>query len=164
MSRFYRTRAARWLTSVLNLVEQTGRIATVGAVRLTAAVLLALLLGVGLGLAVAGLVLDTDTDRPELRGGGTLRSLPEGPLEVRAETVRLPAGFRSRHVHGGPTLNAVVSGRVEIDDAAGTHEYGPGAFFFEPGGEPHSILVLDDVRLDVVRLLPPGAEATTELD
>jgi quercetin dioxygenase-like cupin family protein len=137
------------------------RIATVGAVRLTAAVLLALLLGVGLGLAVADLVLDTD--RPELRGGGTLRSLPKGPLDVRAETVRLPAGFRSRHVHGGPTLNTVVSGRVEIDDADGTHEYGPGEFFFEPGGEPHSILVLDDVRLDVVRLLPPGAQATTEV-
>jgi quercetin dioxygenase-like cupin family protein len=138
------------------------RIATVGAVRLAAAVLLALLLGVGLGLAVAGLVLDTD--RPELRGGGTLRSLPTGPVEVQAETVRLPADFRSRHVHGGPTLNTVVSGRVEIDDAAGTHEYGPGEFFFEPGGEPHSILVLDDARLDVVRLLPPGAEATIEVD
>jgi quercetin dioxygenase-like cupin family protein len=131
-------------------------------VRLTAAVLLALLVGVGVGLAVAGLV--KDTDRPELRGGGTLRSLPEAPLEVRAETVRLPAGFRSRHLHGGPTLNTVVSGRVEIDDAAGTHEYGPGEFFFEPGGEPHSILVLDDARLDVIRLLPPGAEATTEVD
>jgi hypothetical protein len=38
-----------------------------------------------------------------------------------------------------------------------------GELFFEPGGAPHSILVLEDVRLDVVRLLPPGAEATTEV-
>jgi hypothetical protein len=136
-------------------------IATVGAVRLAAAVLLALLLGVGLGLAIAGLALDTD--RPELRGGGTLGSLPKGPVEVWAETVRLPARFRSRHVHGGPTLNTVVSGRVEIEDAAGTRRYGPGELFFEPGGAPHSILVLEDVRLDVVRLLPPGAEATREV-
>jgi quercetin dioxygenase-like cupin family protein len=130
-------------------------------VRLAAAVLLALLLGVGLGLF--GDRLMGDTDRQDIRGGGTLDALPDGPVEVLAETVRLPAGFRSRHVHGGPTLNTVVSGRVEIDDAAGKHEYGPGEFFFEPGGEPHSILVLDDVRLDVVRLLPPGAEATTEV-
>jgi quercetin dioxygenase-like cupin family protein len=137
------------------------RIATVGAVRLTAAVLLALLIGVGVGIAVAALVLDTD--RPDLRGGGTLRSVPQGPLGVRAETVRLPSGFRSRHVHGGPTLNTVVSGRVEIEDAAGTRRYGPGELFFEPGGAPHSILVLEDVRLDVVRLLPPGAEATREV-
>ena len=137
------------------------RVATVGAVRLAAAVLLALLLGVGLGLAIDGLVFGTD--RPELSGGGTLGSLPGGPVEVRAETVRLPSGFRSRHVHGGPTLNTVVSGRVEISDSRGRRRYGSGELFFEPGGAPHSILVLEDVRLDVVRLLPPGAEATTEL-
>ena len=129
--------------------------------RLAAAVLLALLLGVGLGLAIAGLA--AETDRRELRGGGTLASLPTGPVEVRAETVRLHRGFRSRHVHGGPILNTVVSGRVEIEDAAGTRRYGPGELFFEPGGAPHSILVLEDVRLDVVRLLPPGAEATREV-
>ena len=129
--------------------------------RLGAAVLLALLLGVGVGLSIAGLT--ADTARPELRGGGELETLPDGPVEVRAETVRLPAGFRSRHVHGGPILNTVVSGRVEIEDAAGTRRYGPGELFFEPGGRPHSILVLEAARLDVVRLLPPGTEATTEL-
>jgi hypothetical protein len=137
------------------------RVATVGAVRLGAAVLLALLLGVGVGLSIAG--LRANTERPELRGGGKLETLPDGPVEVRAETVRLPSGFRSRHVHGGPTLNTVVSGRVEISDSTGRRRYGPGELFFEPGGRPHSILVLEAAPLDVVRLLPPGAEATTRL-
>jgi len=160
MTRFYRTRGAQRLTMVLNLLQAV-RIATVGAVRLAAAVLLALLFGIGLGLAIDRLVLDTS--RPELRGGGELDSLPEGPLEVRAETVRLPSGFRSRHVHGGPTFNTVGSGLVEIRDAAGRRRFGPGELFFEPDGVPHSIIVLEDARLDVVRLLPAGAEATTEV-
>jgi quercetin dioxygenase-like cupin family protein len=134
---------------------------TVGSVRIAAATLLALVLGAGLGIAFDRVALDSE--RPELRGGGTLSALPDGPVEVRAETVRLATGFRSRHVHGGPTLNTVVSGLVEIADADGVHRYGPGELFFEPGGAPHSILVLETARLDVVRLLPPGAEATTEV-
>lgn len=129
--------------------------------RLAAAVLLVLLLGVGLGTVIDRLLLDAD--RPELRGGGTLANLPDGPVEVRAETVHLPEGFRSRHSHGGPTLNSVVSGRVEITDAAGTRQYGPGEFFFEPGDVPHMITVLAAVRLDVIRLLPAGAAPTTEV-
>jgi quercetin dioxygenase-like cupin family protein len=130
-------------------------------VRIAAVTLLTLLLGAGLGVAFDRLVLDTG--RRELRGGGTLAALPDGPVTVRTETVRLADGFRSRHVHGGPTLNTVVSGRVEITDASGVRRYGPGELFFELGGAAHSIHVLEAARLDVIRLLPPGAEATTEL-
>jgi hypothetical protein len=130
-------------------------------VRLAAIVVLTLVVGAGLGVAGGRLVLDGDS--VDVRGGGRLDRLPRGPVDVRAETVRLPAGFRSRHLHGGPTFNTVVSGRVEITDAAGTRRYGAGQLFFEPGGAPHAIVVLADARLDVVRLLPPGAEATTEL-
>lgn len=161
MGRFYRTGARLSLTRVLNVRRVSWRVGTVGAVRLAAVVLLALLLGAGLGVAIDRLGLDAE--RPQLRGGGTLGTLPDGPVEVRAETVRLSAGYRSRHVHGGPTFNTVVSGRVEIADASGMRRYGPGEVFFEPGGAPHSILVLEAARLDVIRLLPPGAQATTEV-
>lgn len=132
--------------------------------RAATGVLGAFLLLVGVLLGIAGdRVLRGTPARPPVSGGGTLAAAPRGPLEVRAETVRLGAGFFSRHVHGGPTFNTVVSGEVEIRDAGGTHRYGPGDFFFEPGGVPHSIRVLADARLDVVRLLPPGAAATTEV-
>lgn len=129
---------------------------------LVLALVLAVLLGAWLGITIDGRARDAD-DHPDLRGGGMLAILPDGPVEVRAETVRLAAGFGSRHIHGGPTLNTVVSGRVEIADGSGMRRYGPGELFFEPGGVPHSILVLEAARLDVVRLLPPGAEATTEV-
>jgi quercetin dioxygenase-like cupin family protein len=128
--------------------------------RTTAVVLagVALLLGLALGAAL------TPAPRSErLQGGGRLDTLPAGPVEVVAETVELPAGFVSRHEHGGPTFNLIRRGRVEIDDRGGTTTYGPGGFFFEPGDTPHEIRVRTDARLDVVRLLPPGAHATTEL-
>jgi hypothetical protein len=113
--------------------------------------------------AIGSRAFGEETERPSIRGGGVLDELPEGPVDVRFETVRLGAGFRSRHLHGGPTLNIVVEGRVEITDAGGTRTFGPGEAFFEPGARPHSILVLESARLDVVRLLPPDAEATTEV-
>jgi quercetin dioxygenase-like cupin family protein len=105
---------------------------------------------------------DDDTT-PALRGEGMLTGLPRGPVTVRAETVLLPSGFRSRHVHGGPTFNTIESGTVEIQDEHGTTVYDAGDFFFEPAGRPHEIRVLMDARLDVIRLLPPGAPETTEL-
>jgi quercetin dioxygenase-like cupin family protein len=78
--------------------------------------------------------------------------------------VRLPNGFRSRHRHGGPTFTIVVSGVVEIDEGGGTKRYGPDELFFEPAGRVHELRVLADARLDVIRLLPPGAAATTEVE
>jgi hypothetical protein len=132
-------------------------------VRLLVAVALALVFGAVLGVTGDRLLRDDDEAEPELRGEGALRDLPPGPVTVRAETVLLPAGFRSRHVHGGPTFNAVESGRVAIEDERGTNVYSAGGFFFEPAESPHQIRVLDDARLDVVRLLPPGAPETTEL-
>jgi quercetin dioxygenase-like cupin family protein len=129
------------------------------------ALALAAVLAAGVALGVTGdrLLVGESEDEPAVRGEGMLDELPDAPVTVRAETVLLPAGFRSRHLHGGPTFNSVESGTVEIEDERGTSVYGPGEFFFEPGGRPHEIRVVADVRLDVVRLLPPGARATTEL-
>jgi hypothetical protein len=121
-------------------------------------------LALGAGLALVGDRLGSDEpDRAQLVAAGTLASLPPAPVQVRAETVVLPSGFRSRHRHGGPTFNFVQRGSVEIVDPDGRARHDRGGFFFEPGGRPHTITVLEDATLDVVRLLPPGAEATTEL-
>jgi quercetin dioxygenase-like cupin family protein len=96
-------------------------------------------------------------------GSGTLEELPAGPVEVSAESVRLPAGYESTHFHGGPTFNIVESGKVEILDSGRAHSYVSGDFFFEPEGRPHTIRVLETATITVIRLLPPGAEATTEV-
>ena len=130
--------------------------------RIALAACLALAAGIVIGV-VGDRILGGDDKTAALRGEGMLTGLPEGPVIVRAETVVLPSGFRSRHVHGGPTFNTIESGTVEIQDEEGTNVYGPGDFFFEPAGRPHEIRVLTDARLDVIRLLPPGAEETTEL-
>lgn len=131
--------------------------------RLALALIAVLATGVALGVGGDRLLSDDDEAAPALHGEGALSELPDGPVTVRAETVLLAAGFRSRHVHGGPTFNSVRSGTVEIRDQQGTNVYGSGDFFFEPAGRPHEIRVLADARLDVIRLLPPGAAATTEV-
>jgi len=102
---------------------------------------------------------------PRLAAGGTLQAVPEGPLEVIAETVRLREGFRDLHVHGGPTFNHVIGGRVRLTEEDGTvRELGVGDFFSEPADRPHTIEVLEAARLDVVRLVPEGAAPTTPLE
>jgi hypothetical protein len=123
----------------------------------------ALALGAGLALAGERLGSGTSATRPEVVATDTLASLPPAPVQVRAETVVLPSGFRSRHRHGGPTFNFVESGSVEIVDARGRARHGRGGFFFEPAARTHTITVLEDATLRVVRLLPSGAEATTEV-
>lgn len=138
-------------------------------------VLLALLLGAALGAGAIGLRGDrappatADPSRVDLADApgpvGTLAAVPPGPLEVLTETVRLQAGFAERHVHGGPTFNTIVSGRVRVvEDDGRTLEYGPGGFFFEPADSPHVIEILEPARIDVLRLLPDGAAGTTRAE
>jgi len=129
------------------------------------AVILAFVAGVVLG--IGGMSLrggPAPAAVPSFAATGTLQTLPPGPITVIAETVRLEQGFTNRHHHGGPTFTFVVAGRARITEDDGTsREYGPGEFFFEPAGRPHALEVLSDVRFDVLRLLPPGAAATTTL-
>lgn len=124
-----------------------------------------LVLGAVLGLAVGRLDrASNEGDEPAgLIEQGSLADVPAGPVAVHAERVVLPAGFFSRHRHGGPTFNFVDVGTVVIESGGERVPYEAGGFFFEPGGRVHSITVLDDARLRVVRLLPPGVEATTEV-
>lgn len=118
-------------------------------------------LGAGLGRAGAA----PPPALPDLDGRGTLAEVPDGPVEVLAETVRLGEGFVNRHLHGGPTFNHVISGSVRLTAEDGTSaEYGAGDFFFEPADRPHTVEALDDVRIDVVRLVPAGREPTTTVE
>ncbi len=96
-----------------------------------------------------------------------LQTLPEPPLDVTAETVTLPQGFVSHHRHDGLTLNLIVSGRVEVvnDDTPDvTMEYEAGGFFADTPDNPHTITVLEDTRIDVVRLIPPGGRETIRIE
>jgi mannose-6-phosphate isomerase-like protein (cupin superfamily) len=126
----------------------------------------ALALGGVLGIVGDRLARDTGPMRATEtvnRGEGTLADLPRGPVGVRAESERLPGGFESTRSHGGPTFSIVESGRVEIVDAGKARTYGPGDFFFQPQGHRYTIRILETATLSVVRLLPPGAVATTEV-
>lgn len=127
--------------------------------------LLALVAGLVVGAIAMGLVLGGASAEPSsLRRSATpLAGLPAGTVTVTTETVRLGAGFVSRHRHGGPTVNLVRSGRVEISDRGPARRYGRGDTFAEPGGQVHTITVIDDAVIDVVRILPTGAAATTEV-
>lgn len=122
-----------------------------------------LALGAALGFAAGRSTRAEPGKPPGLLAEGTLAGLPRGTLQVRAERVVLPSGFRSRHFHGGPTFNFIDSGTVVIADGGRRMRYGPGDFFFEPARRRHAITVLEDASLSVIRLLPPGAEATTDV-
>jgi hypothetical protein len=94
---------------------------------------------------------------------GTLEEVPSAPAQVKAERVRLPAGFESTRSHGGPTFEFVDFGQVEIEIDGQRTVYGEGAFFFVPAGQLYTIRVIETAQLATVRLLEPGAEDTTEV-
>ncbi len=138
------------------------------------ALVLTLAIGVALGVAAAPTLTGGDGTadptagdladaQPDRTGAGELTDLPPD-LQVTAETVRLGAGFGERHTHAGPTFNFIQSGLVRITDDAGTTDYGPGGFFFEPADYAHDIEIVTDARIDVLRLLPEGAEGTTRVE
>lgn len=131
-----------------------------------AAPLVAALLAGLAAAAAAGVLLRAGGTGPEVtpRTPTRLSSLPAGPADVVIRTVRLGTGFRSHHHHGGPTINLVRSGVVEIDDpASGRLTYRAGDTFVEPADRDHTIRIRSAARIDVVRILPLGAAATTEV-
>lgn len=124
--------------------------------------LVALVLGGVLGVLGDRLTSETGPLRATetvARGSTTLDTLPEGPVTVSAESVRLPAGFESTDVREGPAFTIVQSGEVEVVDGGVARTYEAGEFFLEPGGRPRTIRVLETATLAVVRLLPEAAGA-----
>ncbi|MGH8886297.1 MAG: cupin domain-containing protein [Egibacteraceae bacterium] len=132
--------------------------------RAVIAAVLAFVGGLALGVGGMSALENAPPAPPPFDASGRLELLPQGPVDVTAETVRLPRGFTNRHRHGGPTFNFIRSGQVRIKEEDGSvRQFGPGQFFFEPAEQPHTIEVESDARLDVLRLVPPGSQATTTL-
>jgi quercetin dioxygenase-like cupin family protein len=87
--------------------------------------------------------------------------LPAGPARGDARRTIIPAGFRLKHVHGGPTYVHVVAGSLEIIAADGSSTtYDAGAFFWEPAGRIHTVFTAAGAQIFVLHILPPGADAT----
>ena len=60
--------------------------------------------------------------------------LSSNKIDARVFRISLPKGFRTpQHVHDGPGPRYVVKGRVKIEEAGKTQEYGPGQVFWETG-------------------------------
>jgi len=60
--------------------------------------------------------------------------LPSNKVEAHVFRLTLPKGFKTpQHVHEGPGPRYVVKGRVRIEEAGQTQEYGPGQVFWETG-------------------------------
>lgn len=124
-----------------------------------------LVVGLAAGAVSAALWHGADAG-PEVAAATPTRlsSLPRGPADVVIRTIRLGTGFTSHHHHGGPTINLVRSGTVEVDDpTSGRSTYGAGDTFVEPAGHDHTIRIPSAARIDVVRILPIGAAATTDV-
>ena len=69
------------------------------------------------------------------------QTLLEQPVDLNTTKIQasvfrltLPRGFKTpQHVHDGPGPRYVVKGRVKIEEAGQTAEYGPGQVFWETG-------------------------------
>ncbi len=126
---------------------------------------LTLIAGVIAG-ALAMAVLLAGSEPPDVtltRTTVPVTDLAAGVVNVTTESVRLGTGFTSTHRHGGLTVNLVRAGGVEITDRGARRAYDRGDTFVEPGGRVHTITAVDDATIDVVRILPVGAAATTEV-
>jgi len=62
---------------------------------------------------------------------------PEGDWLVRCDRVDFPpGGVAYRHTHPGPGIRVLLAGRLRIDSAGESHDYGPGQWWYESGPEP----------------------------
>jgi hypothetical protein len=87
--------------------------------------------------------------------------LPQWPATYQAVHVIYPAGYTSKHVHGGPSYIYVISGVLQIIDDKGTRTYPAGTFDFEPPAHVHTFHVIQaGTEIFSLRFLPPGATAT----
>jgi quercetin dioxygenase-like cupin family protein len=62
---------------------------------------------------------------------------PEGDWLIRCDRVDFPpGGVAYRHTHPGPGIRVLLAGRIRIDSAGESHEYGPLESWYESGPEP----------------------------
>jgi len=62
---------------------------------------------------------------------------PGGDWLIRCDRVDFPpGGVAYRHTHPGPGIRVLLKGRIRIDSAGESHDYGPGESWYESGPEP----------------------------
>jgi len=96
---------------------------------------------------VAGSRVVYDVDRDEAHFGAArvdgaavvweVDDRPEGDWLIRCDRVDFPpGGVAYRHTHPGPGIRVLLEGRIRIDSAGESHEYGPLESWYESGPEP----------------------------
>ena len=95
----------------------------------------------------AGPCVVYDVERDEAYFGATrvdghaivweIEERPEGDWLIRCDRVDFPpGGLAYRHTHPGPGIRVLLKGRIRIDSAGESHEYGPLEWWYESGPEP----------------------------
>ena len=84
---------------------------------------------------------------------------PEGDWLLRCDRVDFPpGGVAYRHTHPGPGIRVLLKGRIRIDSAGESHEYGPGEWWYESGPEPVFAAASPDDETAFVRVMLVPAE------
>lgn len=79
---------------------------------------------------------------------------PEGEWLVRCDRVDFPpGGVAYLHTHPGPGIRVLLQGRIRIDSAGESHEYGPGEWWYESGPEPVFAAASEDEETAFVRVM-----------
>jgi quercetin dioxygenase-like cupin family protein len=79
---------------------------------------------------------------------------PEGDWLVRCDRVDFPpGGVAYLHTHPGPGIRVLLHGRIRIDSAGESHEYGPGEWWYESGPEPVFAAASEDEETAFVRVM-----------
>lgn len=79
---------------------------------------------------------------------------PEGDWLVRCDRVDFPPGGAAYlHTHPGPGIRVLLKGRIRIDSAGESHEYGPLDWWYESGPEPVYAAASPDEETAFVRVM-----------
>lgn len=79
---------------------------------------------------------------------------PDGGWLIRCDRVDFPpGGVAYRHTHPGPGIRVLLKGRIRIDSAGESHEYGPGEWWYESGPEPVFAAASADEETAFVRVM-----------
>jgi quercetin dioxygenase-like cupin family protein len=79
---------------------------------------------------------------------------PDGDWLVRCDRVDFPpGGVAYLHTHPGPGIRVLLKGRIRIDSAGESHEYGPGEWWYESGLEPVFAAASGDEETAFVRVM-----------
>ena len=69
-----------------------------------------------------------------------------------------PGGIAYRHTHPGPGIRVLLHGRIRIDTAGESHEYGPLEWWYESGPEPVYAVASETGETAFVRVMLLPAE------